>query len=106
MMCSNSSTGFVLNSNGDMEACADNACAASVAGSVPALVLSHGPNGFGAFSTSGNANAAPTDADELENADADIRFVSKVPDANFDDLVIWVPHSTLVNRMIAAGKLP
>ncbi len=103
---SNSSTGFVLNSNGDMEACADNACAASVAGSVPALVLSHGPNGFGAFSTSGNANAAPTDADELENADADIRFVSKVPDANFDDLVIWVPHSTLVNRMIAAGKLP
>ncbi|CAG0931482.1 MAG: type II secretion system protein [Rhodocyclaceae bacterium] len=103
---SNSSTGFVLNSNGDMEACADNACAASVAGSVPALVLSHGPNGFGAFSTGGNANAAPTDADELENADADIRFVSKVPDANFDDLVIWVPHSTLVNRMIAAGKLP
>jgi prepilin-type N-terminal cleavage/methylation domain-containing protein len=103
---SHSSTGFPLNSAGDMEACADAACASSIAGSVPALVLSHGPNGFGAFNTSGGANAAPTNADELENTDADARFVSKTPDGNFDDLVIWVPHSTLINRLISAGKLP
>lgn len=103
----NSSAGFTLNNSaGNIEVCADNACAASIAGSVPALVLSHGPNGFGAFNTSGGANAAPTDADELENTDADARFVSKTPDGNFDDLVVWVPHSMLINRMLTSGRLP
>ncbi|MCQ3925544.1 MAG: hypothetical protein DPW12_15510 [Rhodocyclaceae bacterium] len=103
---SNGGSGFTLNTSGDITVCADNACASSVAGSVPALVLSHGPNGLGAFNTSGGTNAAPTSADELENTDADVRFVSKIPDGNFDDLVIWVPHSILINRMISAGKLP
>ncbi|MBE7424324.1 MAG: hypothetical protein DPW12_14925 [Rhodocyclaceae bacterium] len=115
---SNSSTGFTLNSvnsPGALRICDRNqaACdspatdAHAIAKSVPAVVLSHGPNGFGAFNTGGGANAAPTSADEQENAGgAILDFVSKTPDNNFDDLVIWVPHSTLVNRMIAAGKLP
>lgn len=109
---SNSSTGFTLNSaGGDMEVCADSACAASIASSVPALVLSHGPNGFGAINTNGNANALPTNADELENTDAaadgtTIRYISKTPDGNFDDLVTWVPSTVLMNRMLTSGKLP
>jgi prepilin-type N-terminal cleavage/methylation domain-containing protein len=103
----NSSAGFTLNSAGNIEVCADNACVASIAGSVPALVLSHGPNGFGAFNTNGGANAAPSDADEQENTGGTAtRFVSKIPDGSFDDLVVWVPHSMLINRMLTSGKLP
>lgn len=109
---SNSSTGFTLNSaGGDMEVCADSACAASIANSVPTLVLSHGPNGFGAINTNGIANALPANADELENTDAatdgtTIRYISKTPDGNFDDLVTWVPTTVLMNRMLTSGKLP
>lgn len=105
---SNSGSGFTLNTSGDITVCADsaNCTTTTVASTVPAVVVSHGPNGLGAFNTSGGTNAAPTSADELENTDADVRFVSKIPDGNFDDLVIWVPHSILINRMIAAGKLP
>jgi len=103
---SNSTNGFILTSSGDLNVCADNACAATVAGNVPAVVLSHGSNGAGAFNMIGGANPAPTGADELENSDNDIRFVSRISEAGFDDLVMWVPPSVLTNRMINAGKLP
>ena len=55
---------------------------------------------------SGGSNPAPAGADELENTDNDDTLVSRTPDANFDDVVIWVPQSVLVNRMITTGKLP
>lgn len=103
---SNSTAGFTLASVGDLAVCADSACAATVAGSVLAVVLSHGANGAGAFNMSGGTNPAPTDAHELENTDSDITFVSRTTDAGFDDLVIWVPSSVLMNRMITTGKLP
>jgi prepilin-type N-terminal cleavage/methylation domain-containing protein len=103
---SNNNAGFALANAGDMTVCADSACLANVANSVPAVVLSHGANGAGAFNMIGGTNPAPTGADELENTDGDIIFVSKASDAAFDDLVIWVPSSVLVNRMITTGKLP
>ena len=103
---SNSTTGFTLASVGDLTVCADNACLATVASNVPALVLSHGANGAGAFNVSGGTNPAPTGAHELENTDSDNTFVSKTPDAGFDDIVTWVPFAVLVNRMITTGKLP
>lgn len=103
---SNSSAGFTLSSAGTLTVCADNACAATVASNVPAVILSHGPNGAGAFNTAGGTNPAPAGADELENTDNDDTLVSRTPDANFDDVVTWVPHAVLVNRMITTGKLP
>lgn len=103
---SNSTAGFTLTSAGDMPICADSACAATVASNVIAVVLSHGANGAGAFNMSGGTNPAPTDASELENTDSDITFVSRTTDAGFDDLVMWVPSSVLMNRMITTGKLP
>ncbi|MDR2239196.1 MAG: type II secretion system GspH family protein [Zoogloeaceae bacterium] len=105
---SDSGAGFALNGAGDIDVCADSACAAGskIAGGIPVLVLSHGRNGFGAFNANGFMHAAPSDADELENANGDNRFISKSPDGAFDDLVIWLPPSVLINRMITAGRLP
>ena len=103
---SSSANGFTLASAGDLNVCADAACAASVAASVPVVVLSHGANGAGAFNMSGGINPAPAGADELENTDGDATFVGKTPDTAFDDLVTWIPPSVLINRMITTGKLP
>ncbi len=80
-----------------------------------AVVVSHGPNGFGGINTTqatpANQMPAPTGADELENTDADTIYMSHTPtpvgSANeFDDSVNWVSSSILMNRMVAAGQLP
>lgn len=105
---SNSAAGFTLASVGDLTVCADStACAATtIASAVPAIVISHGQNGFGAYRTIGGTNTPPTGADELENTNIDATFVSKTPDPAFDDIVAWVPATVLVSRMITTGKLP
>lgn len=77
-----------------------------------AVVLSHGPNGYGAisFNTSA-ANTAPTDINEIANT-VGAPFVHRTSSAvgssagEFDDIVIWFGKSTLFKGMIAAGKLP
>jgi prepilin-type N-terminal cleavage/methylation domain-containing protein len=63
---------------------------------VPVVIYSAGPNG-------GNAATA---ADEMENSDNDKIFVSHDNAPDYDDLVIWLSLNTLLNRMVAAGKLP
>lgn len=107
---SRNDTGFTLTSNPDIKVCEQAACATLLANALPLLVLSHGPNGFGARSISNTAKPAPSSADEIENANADRVFVSHVPSpvgANeFDDLLAWLSPNILYNRMIAAGKLP
>lgn len=104
---SNSATGFQLSgSNGTLRICTDYTCGTRLATGIPAVILSHGKNGAGAFNPAGGTNSAPTDADELENADTDDDFVSKVHTATFDDSVAWISPNILFNRMIAAGRLP
>ncbi len=89
---------------------------------LPAVVISHGRNGSGALSGEGLVRAAPTGADEAENADGDAVFMQRIysrgsadcaDDANessplceFDDLVIWISPSVLAARMVQAGRLP
>ncbi|MBU1235775.1 MAG: general secretion pathway protein GspH [Gammaproteobacteria bacterium] len=87
-------TGFLLTTAGDLRVCTDNACGTPVATAIPAVLLSKGKNGAGA-----NAN-------EVENSDDDNDFVSKDPDPNYDDLVLWLSPNILFNRMVAAGRLP
>jgi type II secretory pathway pseudopilin PulG len=96
---SNSANGFSLNTPGDitlMDAAAGNVIGASL----PALVLSLSENG----------SAPPFGADEQENTDGDTVFVSKEFSNSqvtpFDDLVIWLSTNTLMNKMVAAGRLP
>jgi prepilin-type N-terminal cleavage/methylation domain-containing protein len=81
--------------------------------SAPAVVLSYGPNGYGAInSRTGAANPAPTGTDEVENANGNSVFVSRTVTAagagggEFDDVVAWLSVPVLLNRMVAAGQLP
>jgi prepilin-type N-terminal cleavage/methylation domain-containing protein len=88
----------------------------TLAASVPAAVVSHGASGAWAYSTFGiqvpdSANIN-TDEDTNGNDAAGISFVSRTaslpgsPDpGQFDDMVVWLSTNTLVNRLVAAGKL-
>lgn len=81
-----------------------------------AIILSHGSNGFGATNTNQNVatnkESVPSGADELENTDSDVTFVSHPPTSigsrsgEFDDMLIWISPKVLINRMIMAGRLP
>ncbi|MGP1675874.1 MAG: hypothetical protein ACTS6J_01795 [Burkholderiales bacterium] len=91
---------------------------------LPAVFLSAGKNGYGAYTPQGNVYAAvPADnVDETTNASAaTLAFVSRDrTDAStpcsdtagtasmceFDDLVAFIPLTTLMNRMVVSGKLP
>jgi hypothetical protein len=110
---SDGSAGFSNTDIGNLQVCSSGGCATvDVASNVPVVLVSHGPNGRGARSASGNNLATPSGADELENTDADANFVSHVPasaDAaggEFDDLVVWVSDSLLRSRVCPAGGCP
>ncbi len=92
-----------------------NLVAASAVNDIPAVVMSHGKNGYGAFSELGirTATAAAGNLDERTNLGEDgIAFVARTPgDAStpggeYDDLVTWLSPNVLFNRMVAAGTLP
>ena len=69
---------------------------------VPAVILSTGNDGV----------AGAVGSDETANLDNNKTFVNHVPapssatNGTFDDLVTWMSPNTLLNRMVAAGKLP
>lgn len=75
-----------------------------LAAEVPAIVLSHGANGFGAINAQGTANAPSSDGDEMENHDGDPVFASRAASQQgFDDQVLWLSPSLLFSRLMAAG---
>lgn len=96
----NSQTGFTLTANGDITV-QDAALGNAVGLALPAIIISMGENG---------ATFPVVGADQLENVNGDTTFVSKEISESainpFDDLVIWVSSNTLMNRMVAAGRLP
>lgn len=71
---------------------------------VPAVIFSTGKNGA--------QGSAGIGADEAANLAGLQRFVSHLPTGSgapygyFDDIVIWISPNVLINRMVAAGKLP
>jgi prepilin-type N-terminal cleavage/methylation domain-containing protein len=80
---------------------------------VPAVVLSHGKNGYGATGEGGFVRATPGGwaGDEQINATNATNFFSRVrttrtaaPGGEFDDIVIWISPNVLFARMIAAGR--
>ena len=103
---------FALCSQGDMNVLST-AGGATLVSAVPAVLVSHGQNGNGAYSPSGNPLPPGADADELDNqltaggtSTANAIFISKSPTASFDDTVVWLAQSILLNRMVQAGRLP
>lgn len=71
---------------------------------LPAIVVSHGLRGGGAYLGDGRQLAASSE--EAENADADSNFVAHLPNKEFDDLLTWVVPGVLKARLVAAGRLP
>jgi len=84
----------------------------NVAADVPVVLVSHGPNGWGARNVNGNTLASPTSNDEKENLDADSHYVSRSPSGpgdaagEFDDLAVWLSFDVLINRVCPAGGCP
>jgi type II secretory pathway pseudopilin PulG len=74
----------------------------------PAIALSLGKNGYGAYTTQGTQlPTAGAGTDEVTNATAStVSFINRGYASNFDDLVTWLSPNILFNRMVAAGKLP
>ncbi|MGA7593828.1 MAG: type II secretion system protein [Gallionella sp.] len=68
---------------------------------VPAVIFSTGKNGA-------QGSAGTDEAVNLHNSPYATyqTYVSHLPAANFDDIVIWLSPNFLVNRMVSAGKLP
>jgi prepilin-type N-terminal cleavage/methylation domain-containing protein len=77
----------------------------TIGSAIPAIVVSHGKNGLGAYTTAGTQLTGAA-GDELENANADVNFVSRTNAPDFDDLVTWVSPFVLKGRMVAASRLP
>ena len=69
---------------------------------VPALFMSHGGNGVGAWLPDASRQPGALGA-ELENSNDDENFIVTV---NIDDQAGWISRPILMSRMIAAGKLP
>ena len=95
-----------------------------LADQLPAVVISHGPNGRAAVAMSAadlRDRPAP-ETDEAENADGDAVFVSRrnaaaqvacgddedetAPLCEFDDLVTWLSPAILNHLMVISGQLP
>lgn len=99
---------FGLCSNGEVEIFSDASFGTLVANNIPAIIISHGKNGAGAWTPQGIQRPVGS-TDEQENteyASTDKYYVSRLPTSSFDDLVEWVTPNILANRMVAAGKLP
>ena len=109
---------FTLNSTGDIRLRTRDDAGALIDLTnleIPAVILSHGKNGFGATSLDGIARPVPggwagDEADNAANAtDFYFRKRSEVTSATggeFDDLVSWVSLNQLFARMVSAGRLP
>jgi prepilin-type N-terminal cleavage/methylation domain-containing protein len=96
---------FALCSPGDNEVRVA-AAGAPLVTNAPAVLISHGANGFGAWLPTGTQMPPSTDADEQENHDGDAIAVERTPTASFDDIVVVLPASLLAQSMLQAQRLP
>jgi prepilin-type N-terminal cleavage/methylation domain-containing protein len=74
-----------------------------------AVIVSHGPNGWGARNSNGTQQSFPTGADEMENVNMDQTFISRAPSqasattTEFDDVVDWLSTAVLISRACPSG---
>ena len=102
---------FGLTTNGVLRVCNEAACnVPRLTDTAVAVIVSRGKN-LGVCTT---LPSPPACADERENDDVDNDFVSHElrassvasPNAEYDDVVVWLSSNILVNRMVSAGQLP
>jgi type II secretory pathway pseudopilin PulG len=81
-----------------------------VANDLAFVLVSLGPDGWGALNVNGNTLASPTSADEQDNLDANRIYINRAstkPGAasgEFDDLLMWVSYSQLIARVCPSGS--
>ena len=81
-----------------------------VANNLAFVLVSLGPNGWGALNVNGNTLASPTSADEQDNLDSNRIYVSRAstkPGAasgEFDDLLKWVSYTQLIAGVCPTGS--
>ena len=96
-------TGNQINDCGSTGTGLPNPCAAV------AILVSHGRNGYGAFSDQGIQQTAAIGPDEQENTNGDSRFVVKdfsdSPTNPFDDIVLAMTPNDLLSSLIQGGVL-
>lgn len=98
--------GFTLTTTSPINVLAS-AGGSAIASGVPAVIVSHGVNGAGAYLPAGGPPlAASANTDEADNSNGGTTFVSHDITQTYDDLVVWISPNTLFNRMVTAGKLP
>lgn len=102
---------FNNGSVGDKQICNSVAVACNVgnvAENLPVVLVSYGPNGWGARNVNGPTLQLPTSNDELENIsttpgldpDAYISHPpTRAPVPEFDDLVVWISTPLLISRV-------
>lgn len=93
-----------------------------LADKLPVVIISHGKNGYGAYTSGGTQyTASTTGVDEPANANAAATtFYSREQSpqtspcsdtaagnfCEFDDLLAYIPANVLISRMVSAGRLP
>ncbi len=82
-----------------------NLAGSTVAIEIAAVVVSHGPNGAGAYRPDGSKNAEGS-IKEQENSDTNQPFIADTPTPAFDDQLVWISPHLLKSRLVAVGKLP
>lgn len=97
--------GFTLATEGGLNVLPGTHTTHTVASGLPAVIVSHGRNGLGGYRNNGQRRPA-SHPDEQENADADVEFINRPTDNQYDDLTVWVVPTVLNARMLAAGRLP
>ncbi len=97
---------FALCSCGTLNVLSSATGGTTSAANVPAVIVSAGKNGAGAWTPQGTQLPASSNSDEKDNSNGNNTFVSHTPTPTFDDLVVWISPNILYNRMVAAGKLP
>jgi len=89
----------------------------TTAANVPVVLISHGPNGWGAMSVNEKILATPTGNDEKKNLDTNQFYVNRPPykaadgsaaeqAKEFDDLVVWISDGLLKSRVCPSGGCP
>ena len=104
-----------LSSAGQWDVFRDSTAGTALAQNVAAVIMSHGPKNHG--TTEGGqtvADSSGTNSDEDSNAGATpSRYFARgsisnttAPGGEFDDIVVWIPTSIFISRMVTAGRLP
>lgn len=87
----------------------------SNANDIPAVIISHGKNGFGATSVEGVlvADSSANNDDENTNAIGTTSFVSReysevknTTYSEYDDIVVWISPNIYIAKLVSVGKLP